>query len=364
MRILQIIPTLDRGGAEKQLSLLASGLKARGLDIHVCCLTRGGPLQAALDAAQVPYHIVGKRWKIDPLSYFRLKSHIARLKPDLVHTWLFAANSYGRHAALATGVKHVLAGERCVDPWKRWHEFAIDRYLAKRTEKIVTNSGGVKAFYAQNGLPESKFVIIPNGIDATTPPLRDRNEIARELQIPPESKWIAAVGRLWPQKRLKDLIWAADLVKCVRDDTHLLIVGEGPQRESLERYARLCEITDRVHFVGERKDVGQLLPHMECLWLASEYEGQSNAIMEAMVAGIPVIATNIPGNDELVVHESTGFLVPLGDRAEFASRTVQILEDESLKKRLGAAGRERITTEFTVQKMVDRHEQLYRSLAP
>src|SRR5205823_13545881 len=126
-----------------------------------------------------------------------------------------------------------------------------------------------------------------------------REELLNELHLPSGSRLVGAVGRLWPQKRLKDLIWATDLLKSTRDDTHLLIVGDGPQRSRLERYAEQNAVLDRVHFLGERADVPRLMPNFDCLWLGSEYEGQSNAILEAMLAGVPVIATDIPGNGDL-----------------------------------------------------------------
>src|SRR5690606_24318684 len=133
-RLLLIIPTLDRGGAEKQLSLLATGLAQRGeFDVHVACLTRGGPWYEKLAKAGVPVEIIGKSLKLDLQAYWKLKRYIQQLRPDIVHTWLFAANSYGRQAALAAGVKHMIAGERCVDRWKVWYELAIDRRLAKKT---------------------------------------------------------------------------------------------------------------------------------------------------------------------------------------------------------------------------------------
>jgi glycosyltransferase involved in cell wall biosynthesis len=362
-RILLLIPTLDRGGAEKQLALLACGLKVRGWDMHVCCLTRGGPWQEQLAAAGVPVTIIGKPWKLDPVAYFRLKRYIAKLQPDLVHTWLFAANSYGRAAALAAGVKHVVAGERCVDPWKRMHEILIDRYLARRTEKIVTNSSGVVDFYAQRGLPKEKFVIIPNGIAPFQPEESvERAALLRELDLPENAKLIGAIGRLWPQKRYKDLIWAMDLLRCVNNDAYLLIVGDGPQRWRLERYASQVTEGAPVRFLGERRDVPRLLPHLFCLWLGSAYEGQSNAVMEAMSAGLPVIATDIPGNRDLVVDEQTGFLVRLGDRAGFATRTRELIEQPELAVRLGAAGKQRIEQAFSVERMIRRHEDLYRSL--
>src|SRR6185436_7565234 len=126
IRVLQIIPTLVRGGAEKQLALLATGLPRDEFDVHVAVLTHTGPLEETLRTAGVPVTVIGKRWKVDPLAYLRLKSLIRRLKPDIVHTWLFAANSYGRQAAIAAGVKHIVAGERCVDPWKSTLHLTID----------------------------------------------------------------------------------------------------------------------------------------------------------------------------------------------------------------------------------------------
>jgi glycosyltransferase involved in cell wall biosynthesis len=363
IRLLLIIPTLVRGGAEKQLVLLARGLPRDEFDVHVAVLTRSGPLEASLNEAGVPVTTIGKRWKFDPISYWRLRRHIRGLSPDIVHTWLFAANAYGRQAALNEGVKHVVAGERCVDPWKSAWQLAIDRALARRSDRIITNSSGVKEFYVSRGLPAAKFVVIPNGIDGNgTSPSASREEILAELKLPADARLVGAVGRLWPQKRVKDLIWAADLLKSTRDDTHLLIIGDGPQRSRLERYREQNQIADRVHFLGERPDVPRLMPHFDVLWLASEYEGQSNAIMEAMAAAVPVIATDIPGNRDLVVDGVTGYLVPIGDRFEFAKRTHWLLDDAALRHRLGSTGQQRVVREFSVKQMIERHAALYREL--
>ncbi|MBC7857135.1 MAG: glycosyltransferase [Pirellulaceae bacterium] len=364
-RILQIIPTLVRGGAEKQLTLLATGLARKGWDLHVCVLTHTGPLEEQLRQAGVPLTFIDKRWKLDPFAYRRLKREIQRLQPDVVHTWLFAANAYGRQAAFAAGVKHVVAGERCVDPWKGTTQLTIDRYLAKRTERIITNSSGVRDFYAGKGLPAEKFTVIPNGISPFAPPAEQvvtRDQLLEELGLPQDARLIGAIGRLWPQKRLKDIVWSADLVKCVRDDGHFLIIGDGPQRRRLERYAEQASVPEMVHFLGERSDVPRILPHLDLLMLASGYEGQSNAIMEAMSAGVPVVASDIPGNRDLVVNGETGFLVDVGDRAALAQKALMILSDPELASRLGSAGRERMLCEFSIERMLERHEELYRSL--
>lgn len=362
IRVLQIIPTLVRGGAEKQMTFLAAGLPRDKFDVHVAVLTHDGPYRESLEKRGIPVTVIGKRWKYDPGSYWRLKRFIRELRPDVVHTWIFAANSYGRSAALAAGVPHVIAGERCVDPWKTWHQFAIDRWLAKRTEQIVTNSTGVRDFYVAHGLPAEKFVIIPNGIEPSDQPVGTRADLLRELGLPDSARLIGAVGRLWPQKRYKDLIWTAELLKAGRGDTHFLIVGDGPQREQLESYCHDILVEDHVHFLGERSDVPRLLAHLDCFWLGSGYEGQSNSLMEAMLAGVPVVATNIAGNRDLVVADETGFLVDVGDAGQFARKTHAILEDRELASRLGAAGRRRMLTEFSVDKMIARHAELYQEV--
>lgn len=364
IRLLLVIPTLVRGGAEKQLALLARGLPRDQFDVHVAVLTHTGPLESDLREAGIPVTVIGKRWKFDPLCYWRLRRHIQSLQPDIVHTWLFAANAYGRQAALSVGVKRIIAGERCADPWKAAWQLAIDRALAKRTDCIVTNSTGVQEFYVSRGLPAEKFVVIPNGItpSAVKNPAT-REQLLAELTLPPGARLLGAVGRLWPQKRVKDLIWAADLLKTTRDDAHLLIVGDGPQRSRLQRYRDQSLITERVHFLGERDDVPRLMQHFDVLWLGSEYEGQSNVILEAMSASVPVIATDIPGNRDLVVDNVTGYLVPLGDRFEFTRRTHWLLDDAALRHRLGQAGQQRVLTEFTVEKMIERHAALYHQLA-
>ncbi len=405
-RILQIIPTLDRAGAEKQLCLLAGGLPRDEFEMHVCALTRGGPLEADLSAVGVPPTVIGKRWKLDPGSFWRLKRHVARLRPDLIHTWMFAANTYGFAAAAACGVANVVIAQRCVDPWKSRLQLALDRAMARRCRAVVVNSRGVRDFYVQHGAPADRVRLIPNGVAipssplkkgataglpssagkntrentagqassgartlgnrlfqrAARPPDATRGQLLAELELPENSRLIGLVGRLWPQKRVPDAIWAADLLKVIRDDVHLLVVGDGPQRDQLRRFRDLVRIRDKVHFLGRRSDVPRLMPHFDVLWSTSGYEGQSNVILEAMASGVPVVATDIPGTRELVISGETGYLVPLGDRAAFAKQTERLLNDHALSARLSTAARERVQSEFSVEKMIERHVELYREL--
>ncbi len=361
-RILQIIPTLDRAGAEKQLCLLAEGLPRNEFDVHVCALTRGGPLSARLNEAGIPLTVIGKRWKLDPQAFWKLKEHVARLRPDLIHGWMFAANMYGFAAARACGVKHFVAGQRCVDPWKSRLQLMLDRALALRCSRVAVNSEGVREFYVQHGTPADRICVIPNGVSPPRPSATTRDQLLGELELPADSRLIGLVGRLWPQKRVKDAIWAADLLKVVREDVHMLVIGDGPQRDRLRRFRDQCEIRDRVHFLGERGDVARILPHFDVLWSTSGYEGQSNVILEAMAAGVPVVATDIPGTRELIESGVSGELVPVGDRAAFAKHTQRFLKDASLAARFAAAAKDRVQNEFSIKKMIERHAALYREI--
>ena len=361
-RILQIIPSLDQSGAEKQMAMLATGLPRDQFDVHVCVLTRDGPVGERLKSAGVEYRVINKSWKIDPAAWLRLKRHIQHVKPDVVHTWLFAANSYGRQAALRCGVKTIIGAERCVDTWKSGWQFKIDRYLARHSQAIVCNSGAIRDFYETKGIDPKLFRVIHNGVQATTRATSEqRQELLDELKLPADAKLIGTVGRLWPQKRMKDLIWAADLLKCVRDDTHLLIVGDGPQRWRLERFRDQCELGDRVHFLGHRTDAKRIIASLDMLWLASAFEGQSNVVLEAMAAGVPVIATDIVGTRDLVVPDETGFLVPVGDRAAFVKQTRKVFEEAGLAESLSVNSQARIANEFSVDQMIARHAELYTS---
>jgi glycosyltransferase involved in cell wall biosynthesis len=361
-RILQIIPSLDRAGAEKQLCLLARGLPRDEFDVHVCALTRGGPLEGDLREAGIPLVVIGKRWKLDPHAFWRLKQHIAAIRPDLIHTWMFAANTYGFAAARACGITNVVVGQRCIDPWKSRLQLALDRQLAARCRGVVVNSEGVRDFYVRHGAPAERVRVIPNGVAMPSPPCTTRGQLLAELELPAHSRLVGLVGRLWPQKRVKDAIWAADLLKVIRDDVHLLVIGDGPDRDRLRRFRDQVCIRGKVHFLGERSDVPRLLPHFDVVWSTSGYEGQSNAILEAMAAGVPVVATDIPGTRELVVSGTTGYLLPVGDRAAFAKYSERLLNDADLAGRFSTAARQRVQSEFGVEKMVERHVELYREL--
>jgi glycosyltransferase involved in cell wall biosynthesis len=330
--------------------------------VRVAALTRGGPYEAELEASGIPVKVLHKRFKCDPITYWRLRRLLREWPPDVLHSWLFAANSYGRLAAGPRPPFPVVVSERCVDSWKSGWQLWLDRKLIGRTTRLVGNSRSVADFYRDVGVPPEKLAVIPNGIEFPTIAPEARESVRCELGIPPESQVVGYVGRLAGQKRVMDLIWAFELIRVMHGEVHFVIVGDGPERAKLESFAHSLEIGPRVRFLGHRDDARRLLPALDLFWLASDFEGLSNSVMEAMAAGLPVVASDIPPNRELVIDGETGFLAPVGDRVAFAQLAERFLLNPALAHQFGSAGRERIAREFSVERMVEAYSRLYQEV--
>ncbi|WP_437228270.1 glycosyltransferase [Planctomicrobium sp. SH661] len=361
IKVLIVIPTLDQSGAEKQFGLLACGLPPSEFDVRVVALTRGGPYEALLREHQIPYTILHKRWRLDPSTILKLRREIRDFQPDVLLSCLFSANSSTRLATLGMAKPPVtIISERCVDSWKSRWQLWLDQRLQPRTNRLIANSKSVGEFYEGLGFPQDRISVIPNGVETPPLPTVSREEFCRQWKLPEDSQLIVFVGRLAPQKRLKSLIWAIQVLRQADDRAYLCLVGDGPQRGELELYARDVEALPHVRFLGHRSDASSLLHHADVFWLGSEFEGMSNSLMEAMACGKPVVVSDIPPNRELVHHEREGFVVNLGDSAGFSQYTARLLQDQDLATRMGQAGRSRMETEFSMDRMVQQYADLIR----
>jgi glycosyltransferase involved in cell wall biosynthesis len=366
LNVLQVIPTLDRSGAEKQMVLLAAGLPRDRFRVEVAALTRLGPLEADLLGAGIPIHAIGKRHKLDVGALNRLTRLMKDRRYDVVQTWIFAANVYGRVAARRAKVPVVLTAEMAVDLWKGRGQFLIDRRLAGWTDRVIGNSRAVVDFYRDTvGIPADRLEVIHSGIADEEPPEVDPAAVRAELDLPTDAPLLLFAGRLYPQKRVLDLLKALDILQHVRPNLRTLIAGDGPLRAELEQFADAVELlkTRRVLFLGHRDDVPRLLAASDALVLPSEFEGLPNVVLEAMRFRKPVVATAAPGTTELVVDDQTGLLVPIGDSTGLAKILLQIVDDPGLRHRLGHAGRSRVEQEFRADAMVDRFASLYERLS-
>lgn len=365
LNVLQLIPTLDRSGAEKQMVLLAKGLPRERFRVEVAALTRLGPLEADLTALGIPVTLIGKRHKADPLALRRLVRFMRERRFDVVQTWIFAANTYGRLAARRARVPVVITAEMAVDLWKGRTPLAIDRRLACAcwTDRVVGNSRAVVDFYRNAGIPEDRLAMIYSGISDEEPPTVDRTEVRASLGLPVDAPLALFVGRLAAQKGVGDLLKALDLLQHVRPDLRTLIVGDGPLRVDLEELANAFRLGGSARFLGHRDDVPRLLAAADLLVLPSLYEGLPNVVLEAMRFRLPVVATAAPGTTEVVSDGQTGLLVPPRAPKALAQAIRTLLDEPDYARRLGEAGRARVEADFRAETMVARFANLYEGLA-
>ncbi|WP_010583244.1 glycosyltransferase [Schlesneria paludicola] len=365
-RIALVIPTLDRSGAEKQFTLLATHLPQDEFDVLAIALTRGGPYESELREADVPLTVIGKRAKFDPFSIWRLRKELRRWQPQIMHSWLFAANAYCRLSSGAVPATKIVVSERCVDSWKAGWQRWLDRRLIDQTDRLIGNSSSVVEFYRELGVPAEKLACVPNGVEV--PPLDEsanqqaRSELLKELGLPPTTYVAGYIGRLAKQKRVEDLIWAVETLRQIRPQLHLVLVGEGPERTRLEEFAKQIGATNHIHFVGHRDDAPRWMSLFDVFCLASSFEGMSNSVMEAMSMGKPVLASDIPANRELVAQGETGFLPKLTDTVGFMQFLRRLIDEPGLGRTLGQAGRERIQQSFSIPRMVSAYADIYRQL--
>ena len=361
IRVLHVIATLDRAGAEKQLVCLCRNLDRSTFQPAVCCLTRGGPFAADLRQAGVPIYLLNKRGRWDLRVIWRAARVIREFQPHIVHTWLPTANTLGRVAGLAAGVPVLIASERAKDAWKGMGRIAADRILAKRTARIVTNAEAVRDFLVDDiGVLPEKVRIIRNGLDLAE---FDAAAARGPSDALPESEGctiIGAVGRLEPQKGMMDLVEAFAQLPHDMQHTRLWIAGEGPLKSKLQRKVIETEMQERVRFLGARPDVPALMTRFDLFVLSSLWEGLPNVVLEAMAARRAVVATKVDGTTEAVTHEWTGVLVPPSNPGVLAQAIERLLRDPALRQKYGDAGRLKVEQRFGPDRMVRETQDMYR----
>jgi glycosyltransferase involved in cell wall biosynthesis len=331
----------------------------------VATLTRLGPFEADLRAAGIPTTCLNKRLKVDPMALQRLVAHLRRGRYDVVQTWIFAANVYGRIAARRARVPVVLTSEMAVDLWKGAGHRAIDRRLARWCDAVVGNSQAVLDYYRDLvGIEPAKLRLIYSGIGPEETPPAEAAAARAELGLAPGARLMVYAGRLARQKCVDDLIDALDLLQHIRPDTVTLLIGDGPERTRLEERAAAFRMLGRnVRFLGHRQDAARWIAAADIVVLSSRYEGLPNVVLEAMRCARPVVATAAPGTTELVVPGETGLLVPVGDHKALAAALRDLIDDPGRASRLGQACRDRVDRQFRADAMIEQFGELYETIA-
>ncbi len=371
VKILFVVTTLDRGGAERQLVALVTGLDRQRFLPVVCSLSPNGPLLPGLAAQGV--RVVSLPLRGMPLQATlvqllpRLKAFVdlcAAERPAIVHGVLFHAYVLAACAARLAGVPAVIASRRGLGYFKvrRPHYLLLERLANRLTDLIVANAQAVRDHVVrQERVDPAKVQVIHNGIDPTGYDATPDPTLRRELMISEETRVIGVVANLIHYKGHAFLLQACRRIRQERP-TVVLLIGDGPLRGRLEALAGELGIRDEVRFLGSRPDIPQLLALVDVAVLPSVEEGLPNAVLEAMAAGKPVVATRVGGIPEAVVHGETGLLVPPRDSAALAEAILWLLQHPAEAARFGAAGRRRVGEHFQLSTMVRQYEAVYERL--
>ncbi len=361
--IVFVIPTLDQSGAERQLTLLATHLPQDEFRVHVIVLNRGGYYAAELQQSGISVDVLHKRFRFDPLTLLRLRKRLRELKPDIVQSFIFAANSYVRLPFMVPSGCKVIVSERCVDSWKSAWQLRLDRLLVNRMAAMTANSASVAEFYREHAsVPDVRIAVIPNAVAGDVRSTAGTG-LRGELGLAENVRLVGFVGRLAKQKCLKDLVWAFQLLhQVVDDEVALVLIGDGPERDAIAEFAVAMDCRDKVHFTGHRDDAADLIAQMDVFCLPSSFEGMSNSLMEAMARNVPVVVSDIPANRELVTNEESGLTFPHGKSPDLTKAVKRLLTDASLSQRLAAAAKKKIVEEHSVDMLVERHQTLYRQV--
>jgi glycosyltransferase involved in cell wall biosynthesis len=234
--------------------------------------------------------------------------------------------------------------------------------LSLLTDEIITISASTKATLVKyENYPAARVKIVYNGIDLHRFAAQQIDTVVKRqsLGIAPDVKIIGIVGRLDPIKNHAMLLRAFQQVLQHVPDTYLLIVGEGPEEQRLKTLAKALDIVEHTLFLDARHDIPELLRIFDVFVLSSFREGTSVSLLEAMGTGLPVVATNVGGNPEVVVDQGTGYLTPSDQEQEMAAKVIALLQDQEMRRKLGQAGQQRVRTMFSLEKMVKTYTDFY-----
>ena len=366
IRVLNLLTNFHIGGTERQVTNIALQLDSSRFNLHLACLRNSGELLEELGGLDVPkpeFRIGSLYGFATFLQGIKLIRYLRRNRIEMVHSYGTYPNIFAIPAAKLAGVPVVIASIRdrgdILSPWQRW----LQKLVCRLADCVLVNASSIRDTLIEQGYRGDNIIVIPNGVmPSKLASFRDGAELRAELGLPVAAPVVILFSRLNRMKGIEYFLEAAVVVLKEFPDVKFVIAGDGANRPELEAYAAKLSIAPSVLFTGFRTDLPDLLREADISVLPSLSEGLSNSLLEAMSAGVPVIATNVGGNPEIVEDGVSGILVPVRDSAALAEAMVRMFCNPELRKAMGAAGRKRIATTFSMERSLESVERLYEKL--
>lgn len=367
MNITHVVENLNRGGLERMVLDLVRLQQRQGHRCQVVCVYEGGALAHELDAEGIPVVACHKGRGLDLRALARARRAIDRHDTDVLHTHNAVAHYQAVLASCGLDVLRILNTRHGMGAGKRTgrKEWLYRRALA-RTHMVVTVCEAARRSGVEKGvLPSSLTRVVPNGIaverfEPASGSMRER--LLRALKLDASATLIGNVGRLNWTKDQAGLIRAFRQVHRQRPDAALVLIGDGELREDLEHCALTEGVRDAVHFLGDRSDVRELLQGLDLFVLSSVSEGYSMALLEACAVALPIVATDVGGNGEIIRSGRTGQLVPPGNPDALADGMLALLHEPQRATAYGRAARAWVEHHGSLEAMADRYQRLYQDV--
>jgi len=383
VKVLRVIARLNVGGPALHVAYLTAGLAERGYDTTLVAGTLGRgeeSMEFVAEAKGVKIEVIDELHRNitpfrDARAVLRLADLIRRERPTILHTHTAKAGAVGRVAALLAGRArppivvhtfhgHVLRGY--FNPAVTFGFRTLERVLARMTTKLVAVSPEVRDDLVRLGVaPASKFAIIRLGIELDQrvgSANGARTETRRVLGLSGDPFVVGWVGRMTAVKRTDLVVRAFRALVDRGVDARLLLVGDGPDRDGLERLAHDLGVIKRCLFLGYQEDVARFYDAIDALLLPSVNEGTPVSVIEALAAKRPAVATRVGGTPDVIRDGVDGFLVDSDDPDELAARLAELAGDAPRRAAMGEAGRARVLERYAVERLVDDVDHLYREL--
>jgi len=376
VNITHFVESLDRGGLERVVIDLVRAQRDAGYRCQVVCLFETGALAPELLELGVPVLSCGKRRGLDLRAIFRARRFLRRHATEILHTHNAISHYYavlasrGLRLRRVVNTRHGMGATRAAaqrsSRGRSWRDDRLEWLYGKSmafTHAVAAVCETARREFQQRAdLPARKVVAVPNGIhvDRFEPASADARQRLREaLGVPTGTRLAGFVGRLTWAKDHATLIRAFRLVRERVPDTALVLIGDGPLRPTLGALAQAEGIAERVFFLGDRNDIHALLRGLDLFVMSSVTEGYSIALLEACASALPIVATCVGGNPEIVRDGVNGTLVAVGEPATLADAVVGMLDDEARARAMGQAGRDWVLQHGSFRTMADRYTEIY-----